>query len=574
MTRHMIFAVLVVLISLPLAAQERLAFSGATIVDGTGNEPITNGIVVVEEGKITAVGKAEDVLIPAGARTIDLEGKWIIPGLIDPHIHFFQSGGLYTRPDIVDLRGTVSYEDEMKGINKRLDATFRRYLASGITAVVDVGGPFWNFDVRERARTAKLAPQVAVAGPLVSTVPRPQMDIGDPPIIKVEGPDAARELVKKQLEYKPDLIKIWFILPASGDVNENLETIKATIDEAHQGGVRVAVHATQLETARAAVLAGADILVHSVDDKPVDDEFIKLVKDNGVIYTTTLIVYEGYAEVLAGQPALNDIEKELGDPSVIKTWAELDESTGGLASKKAAAERLEKLRKKMPVMQANLKLMWEAGVLVAAGTDAGNIGTLHGPSLHREFELMAEAGLTPAEILVTATRNAALVFAKDPGFGTISEGMRADMVVLDADPLVSVENWRKIRRVVLNGEMLEPARILLPSPETVVQRQVDAYNARDIEAFLSFYADDIVIRRLPEGTSTMKGLELMRERYASFFNENPDLNCHIMKRIVTGNYVVDHEFVTGIKKRPRLRAVAIYEVEGDKIERVWFLPKE
>ena len=105
-----------------------------------------------------------------------------------------------------------------------------------VSAVVDVGGGYWNFEVRDRANGQIYAPRTAVAGPLVSTVSRPQMDIGDPPIIEVDSPEMARELVRKQLEYEPDLIKIWFIVPRDGDFTPNLPIIEATIDEAHDAG--------------------------------------------------------------------------------------------------------------------------------------------------------------------------------------------------------------------------------------------------------------------------------------------------------------------------------------------------
>jgi hypothetical protein len=226
----------------------------------------------------------------------------------------------------------------------------------------------------------------------------------------------------------------------------------------------------------------------------------------------------------------------------------------------------------MPVMQANLKAMQDGGAIVAAGTDAGNIGTLHGPAIHREFELMAEAGLTPKEILVDATKNAALVFATEPEMGTIEKGKLADFLVLDADPLVDVANLRRIHRVVKGGVALDPAQILPPSPETVVRRQVEAYNAHDIEAFLSFYADDVVVRRLPSGEVAWNGKQAMRPRYAKRFAENPELLCTVTTRIVHGDWVVDHELVTGVQDRPRVRAVSTYEVKNGLIQNVWFLP--
>jgi imidazolonepropionase-like amidohydrolase len=545
------------------------AFVGATLFDGTGADPVENAVVIVMGDRIVEVGVRDEITIPVYLKVVDVSGKWIVPGLIDSHIHYFQSGGLYTRPDVIDLRGWRPYKAEMARIEADLEETFRRYLASGVTSVVDVGGGYWNFEVREKANQQLYAPRTAVAGPLVSTVSRPQMDIGDPPIIEVDSPEMARELVRKQLEYEPDLIKIWFIVPRDGNFKPNLPIIEATIDEAHAAGVRVAVHATQLEAARASVKAGADVLVHSVDDAAVDEDFVALVRESGAIYTSTLIVMEGYGDVLGDNVRMMDVERELGDPDVVLTWSEVPM---GADAEEIRARRRARLERTMPVMQQNLKAMQDGGAIIAAGTDAGNIGTLHGPAIHREYELMAEAGLTPREILVNATRNAALVFAAEPEMGTIAQGKFADFLVLDADPLADVANLQRIHRVVKGGVALDPADILPPSPETVVQRLVEAYNARDIEAFLSFYADDVVIRRLPSGEVAWNSKEAMRPRYAKRFAENPELFCTITQRIVHGDWVVDHELVTGVKGRPRVRAVATYEVKNGLIQNVWFLP--
>ena len=571
MTRRLL-AIVVVASSLAVwtpGAAAQTAYVGATLFDGTGADPVENAVMIVMGDRILEVGGRGEVDVPDYLPVVDVTGKWIVPGLIDAHIHYFQSGGLYTRPDVIDLRDWRSYEAELARIEADLEETFRRYLASGVTSVVDVGGGYWNFGVREKANGQLYAPRTAVAGPLVSTVSRPQMDIGDPPIIEVDSPETARELVRKQLEYEPDLIKIWFIVPRDGNFTPNLPIIEATIDEAHAAGVRVAVHATQLEAARASVKAGADVLVHSVDDEAVDEEFIALVKESGAIYTSTLIVMEGYGDVLGGDVRMMDVERELGDPDVVMTWSEVPM---GPDAEEIRARRRARLDRTMPVMQQNLKAMQDAGVIVAAGTDAGNIGTLHGPAIHREYELMAEAGLTPREILVNATRNAALVFAAEPEVGTIAKGKFADFLVLDADPLDDVANLQRIHRVVKGGVALDPVDILQPSPETVVQRQVEAYNARDIEAFLSFYADDVVIRRLPGGEVAWDGKEAMRPRYTKRFTENPELFCTITQRIVHGDWVVDHELVTGVVERPRVRAAATYEVKDGLIQNVWFLP--
>ena len=428
------------------------AFTGATIVNSSGAPPIADGVVVVTGERIAAVGPRDKVAIPAGATLVDLKGKWIIPGLIDAHVHFFQSGGLYTRPDAIDLRDLRPYAEEIAFIKKRLP--FARYLACGVTAVADVGGPMWNFEVRELANKAVHAPRVAVAGPLVSTWQPPKLKVDDPPIIEVHSGDEARALVKRLVEREPDLVKIWFIHRRGDDLKAQGELVRAAVEESHAAAVRVAVHATQLEVARTAVEAGAEVLVHSVDDKAVDDDFLRLLKAKDVVYTTTIVVYEGYAEVFGQCVELNDVETRCGDPLVIATFADVAK----LDPKRAPPKRPHPPTN--PVVLANLKRVQAAGICVAAGTDAGNIGTLHGPSLHREFELMRDAGLTPAEILRAATFGGARVMGREKELGTLEPGKLADLVILDADPLADVVNLRKIHRVVKGGVVLDPEALL------------------------------------------------------------------------------------------------------------------
>ena len=243
--------------------------------------PQPDSVLLVEGGRIAAAGPAAEVEVPAGAEVLDLAGRWIIPGLIDGHVHFFQSGGLYTRPDVVDLRDRVPYESELAAIRERLPDTFARYLRSGITAVADVGGPMWNFEVRRLAEEAEKAPRVAVAGPLVSTYQPEALTTDDPPILKVESEEEALALVRRLAEKKADFVKIWYIVSRGETAEANYPLIAATIEESHRLGVRVAVHATELETARLAVRAGADVLVHSVADAPVDEDFVRLLAESG-----------------------------------------------------------------------------------------------------------------------------------------------------------------------------------------------------------------------------------------------------------------------------------------------------
>jgi imidazolonepropionase-like amidohydrolase len=434
-------------------ASEGFAVVGATVLDGTGGPPLRDGVVVARGERIVAVGRRSDVPLPKGLRILDGRGRWLIPGLIDAHVHFFQSGGAYTRPDIIDLRRHRPYEREIALIKEDLPRTFARYLASGITSVADVGGPFWTFEVRERARRAAIAPRVAVAGPLISTVSRPELDLGDPPIVKVAGPEEARALVRRLAERSPDLVKVWFIFRPGDDLGAGKAIVAATVEEARAHGVRVAVHATELETARAAVEAGAAVLVHSVVDKPVDDRFVTLLKEKGVVYIPTLFVVEGYNLVLSGSWAPIPAETRLGDPAVMATFEELKTLPEFPHRPRRGPEGLR-------LAQANLKRLSDAGITIAAGTDAGTIGTLHGPSIFRELRLMAEAGMTPAQVLAAATRGGAQVTGREKELGSIEPGRLADLLLLDRDPLADVGNLEALAQVVMGGRVFGPAELL------------------------------------------------------------------------------------------------------------------
>jgi len=439
------------LLASSISAQQQsvIVIQGATLINGTGSPAIRNSAIVIEGGRIRDIGPRNEVKVPGGVQTVDARGKWVIPGLIDAHVHFSQSGGIYTRPDIVDLRKARPYAREMEWIKQRLPYTFERYLVSGVTGVVDCGGPMWNFEMRDIASHTKKAPRVAVAGPLISTILPPTTDANDPDIVKPNSPTEAREMVRRQLERKPDLIKLWWVRSARDNLDQQVQIMSAAIDESKSHGVRVAVHATELETATAAVRAGADILVHSVSDRLVDTEFINLVKNRDIPYITTLGVEDGYRMVLNQRVALTDVEQRLGDPEVIATWAELGkippgDIPGGIPRMTAAPGR--------PASYENLMLLESAGVRIVAGTDAGNIGTLHGPALHHEMELMAAAGMRPSDIIVAATKNAAAVMGLQNDTGTLQKGKFADLVILDADPIADIKNTRKIFKVMKAGE--------------------------------------------------------------------------------------------------------------------------
>jgi imidazolonepropionase-like amidohydrolase len=420
--------------------------AGATLFDGSGAHPLPDAVVIVRDDRIVDVGPARRVSFPAGSVVTDLRGKWIIPGLIDAHVHFFQSGGLYTRPDVIDLRHIRPYASEIATIRQQLPATLARYIASGVTSVVDLAGPAWTYDLRELAAVPAKSPRVALAGPALAPELRPGLDGDDAPAVVVRTPEQARRAVQELAARRPDLLKIWFAPSPDMDMEREFLWVYAAIDEAHRCGLRVAVHATKLKIAREMVLAGADILVHSIDDGIIEPELLSRMRARGVLYIPTLSVGRRYAEVLGQQLVLSPFEQAMGDSDVIASFDDLRWISRGRANRRNVPDN--------QIANENLLRVNRAGIRIAAGSDAGNIGSLHGPGLHHELELMVEAGLTPAQVLLSATRGGAEVMGRGNELGRLQPDMLADLLVLDANPLADIRNTRRIVLVMKGGQVM------------------------------------------------------------------------------------------------------------------------
>jgi len=538
----------------------RLAVRGNVVrADGS---VLADALVLLDGNRIAAVGPFRSVPVPAGTPVMGDSGKWILPGLIDAHVHFFQSGGLYTRPDVVDLTARVPYEREKAAVRAGLEDTFRRTLRSGITAVLDAGGPMWNFEVRALAAHTALAPRVAVAGPLLSPVRRPQLEAGDPPILQVTDPGVARALVRTQATLKPDMVKLWWIVPPGSTVESWRPVARAAIAEAHRLGLRVGVHATELETARAAVAEGADLLCHDVVDADVDEPFVEALRARGTVYVSTLVVFEASAEVFTRRVRFSPLELEVAAPAA-------------LASVTDPFPVPERFRTSPPGVRPaalrNVVRLVRAGIAVAAGSDAGNIGTFHGPALHRQLQLLEEAGLSRAEALAAATAGAAQAVGRESELGAVQVGKLADLLVLEASPLLDLRNTARIHAVVKDGVWRRPAEILPRSAADVVQAQHSAWNAGDLEGLLSTFADDAQIRSVSGGLLA-SGKEALRERFARTFADRPGGHLRVGERRGDGaGVVLDHAEVSGWGPKepdPLDLGWLRYEVEEGRIRRL------
>ncbi|MGH7152201.1 MAG: amidohydrolase family protein, partial [Planctomycetota bacterium] len=188
-----------------------LALVGATVFDGTGNPPIPDATILVAGERLRAVGPRGEVDVPAGAEVQEVKGKFVLPGLIDGHVHFFQSSGLYARPDFLDI-ADHPYAKTVAAIREKPAPYLFAYLRAGVTSVVDFGGFSWIFDLRDRSDEDPGSPRIAASGPLLGTYVAPPLQIDGEPIWDLRDEKAGRALVAKLAPRKPDLVKIWFVV--------------------------------------------------------------------------------------------------------------------------------------------------------------------------------------------------------------------------------------------------------------------------------------------------------------------------------------------------------------------------
>lgn len=543
------------------------------------NKKVLNGYdVVVLDGRIVSVDKGKQFKLPPGTEVIDGSGKWLSPGFSDAHIHFFQSGGLYARPDAIDLRKYQPYKKEIQWVHDNMEDLLHRYLAAGITSVTDVGASFNFLQQRDSLVTRAASPLVSMTGPLLTTwLPSAFKDLGNEgPFILISTKEDAINAVKEQLKYKADFVKIWYIVLDSNKeagARKNYEIVKAAIDEAHQHNKRVAVHATERITAQLAVEAGANYLVHSIDDEYISNDFIQLLKKKNVVLCPTLVVGRNYSKVLSDNYHFSTYELEHAHPFTNSTIIDYPWPDTTIGKSYITAMRKRKLtgqpKAEDSISALNLKKLTDAGVIIATGTDAGNIGTQHASSYFDELDAMQQAGLNNWQLLQASTINGAKAVGQEKEWGSISKNKWGNMVLLNANPLDSLSNWKKIDRVFNKGKIFFPDSIVNNTAVMLVQQQLNAYNAHDLDAFLAPYADDVEIYSTT-GKLQMKGKEEMRKQYI-FITKMPYLYCKLVNRIVSGNTVIDHEEIWTSPKPVNLQyGAAIYVIEKGKISKVYF----
>ncbi len=448
--------------SLPGVPPPPRALVGATLVDGTGGPPVRDAVVVIREGSIDCAGPRAACPVPAGVDVTDLSGLWITPGLVDAHVHFSQTGWADGRPDSLDVRDRHPYDRTIADLARHPERFGRTYLCSGVTGVFDVGGYAWTLGLPAWAEPDLEVPRVAAAGPLLSTIDHWLNLPAERQFMVLADADSARDGVRYLAERGSAAVKVWYIVDKDHPVEKSAPAVHAAGEAARAHNLPLIVHATGLAEAKEALRAGAKLLVHSVGDKPVDDEFLALAKKGGAIYCPTLTVFRGYYRMYTGAaahqaPAVDD-PNGCVDPL---TWAKVAETAQAAAP--VSADRIKTLETRVTdgerIAAANLKRVLDAGIPIAMGTDAGNPLTLHGPSVYAEMEAMQAAGLSPMQVLIASTRGGATAMGRAKDFGTVEKGKLADLLIVGADPTADIANLRKVRYVVRGGAMRSLAEL-------------------------------------------------------------------------------------------------------------------
>ncbi len=425
-------------------AAATIVIEKVTLIDGSGRPPAPNMTVVIEGERIRSVTPGPPPAgIPATAKRIDGTGKFLIPGLIDAHMH-----------TNIGRRGQGAGDPMKTGLR-----ALQSYIYAGVTSIYDAGN---DSDVilglRDQERKSQVvAPRVFATGALI-TCPNGH---GAGPTdsssaVVIENWPADRVKLDAWVAKKPDVMKItydehgWGTRPMIKILS--IPLLSEIVDYAHRHGLMVTIHTSNEVRAVEALRVGIDSLAHPVIQGPVSDEFVQYMSAKKVPDVTTLTIGEGYSR-LAEHPEFLDqpLYRDTFEPEVIQRM-----KTEGVAQQKQ--NRWAWWMKIMtPVCLENLRKQHEAGGILALGTDQSS-----GAAVHREMELLVEGGIKPLDVITIATKNAALVVNRDRDLGTVEPGKLADVVLLKADPTVNIDNAKQIDTVIKSGQIIDRSKLDLP----------------------------------------------------------------------------------------------------------------
>jgi imidazolonepropionase-like amidohydrolase len=440
-------------------AHADMTLTGATVHDGTGGAPLESAVIRVVGENIACIGAETHCAPEPGDKVIDVSGKYITPGLVDAHVHFSQTGWLDGRPHSDYLEEFYDYEVLQASLRANQDRWHRAYLCSGITAVYDPGGLPWTPSYEKAARGNSKRVHYRGSGPLITHADISLRAMNADTFLPMDSDGAVQAGIEKLVEWGARAVKIWYLDPPVERRKELDARLLKAGELARMAGLPLIVHATELRNAKQALRAGAKVLVHSVEDRPVDDEFITLAKQADVIYTPTLQVGGNWrrtrATIVLGTPSTPDDPNGCIDPETRRVIADA-KALQSLAYEAPPPPdqvftSLEAAGQARSIMSHNLKAVYDAGITVVVGTDAGNPLTFHGPAIYRELELMETAGIPANELIVVSTRNGTEIMNMQDRIGTLEKGKIADLIVLGENPSVSSSAFRSVQNVMHLG---------------------------------------------------------------------------------------------------------------------------
>jgi imidazolonepropionase-like amidohydrolase len=415
------------------------AIVGAVLIDGNGGPPITDSVVVISGSRIRAAGSRPNVPIPAEADKINGSGKFLTPGLIDLHVHLGTRGGPAFQ--------AADYTRE------RIEKNLSAYLYFGVTTVRSMGTDRdAGFAIRKAERDGALLTTRLFTAGRGFTAPggHPSQEVGDI-ARQTDDPNDARRQVAELAAQHVDCIKIWVDDANGARPKIKAAVVDAILEEARKYNIPVTAHIATLADTQFLVGSGAAGFLHMIrDTEEIDQTFLARLRALQLPFAPTLVRQE-LAWLYSEHP------ERLNDPDVVRTI----EPDVLAAVKKATAGKQPSAQSREDYVRAmrNTKRMAVAGVPIGVGSDGGSASDFPGAMTHREMELLVEAGLSPLEVITAATRTGALALRKSDELGTIEAGKRADLLLLNANPLEDVRNFRKIDQLMLDGEWIDRARL-------------------------------------------------------------------------------------------------------------------
>jgi imidazolonepropionase-like amidohydrolase len=404
--------------------QKPIAIVHGNLIDGRGGEPISDGTVIARGRTIEYAGPSSGASVPKDAQIIDARGKTIMPGLADMHVHL---QGAWDGTS-VDLLGYQRYLNAM--------------LYSGITTLMDTGNyQPWILQLRqEQAAGRLLAPRIYCVGAMIDAAEPAWPDLA----YAVASPSQIPSIIARDKNAHVDLIKAYKNLSDS--------FLHRLTEEAGKTGLRVIIDQWERNGSPDVVRTGISGFAHAPTRKMSSDD-IQLIKDRGVFVITTLVVEE-----FSARRRLADL-KFLDEPLIADTtppWF-LTELRADVAKPMTAEEKqqVEQSARGFDEMKLNVKKLRDAGVLLAAGTDAPYPGVFQGEGIHHELELLVASGFSPLEAIQLATFNAAKIMNADSEWGSLQSGRRTNILVVSGNPAEHISDTRNVDTVILEGRILD-----------------------------------------------------------------------------------------------------------------------